>query len=44
MYECPHVKLKELYNFVTIEAIKDVVHIVSRFDKENEYLVNKYII
>lgn len=44
MYECPHVKLKELYNFVTIESIKDVVHIVPRFGKENEYFVNKYII
>jgi hypothetical protein len=37
-------KLKKLYNFVTIETIKDIVHIIPRFGKENEYFVNKYII
>jgi len=36
-------KLKELYNFVVIEAIQNVVHIVPRFGKTNEYFVNKYI-
>ena len=39
----PHIRLKELYNFVVIEAIQDVVHIVPRFGKTNEYFVNKYI-
>jgi hypothetical protein len=43
MYGCPHIKLKELYNFVVIEAIQNVVHIVPRFGKTNEYFVNKYI-
>jgi len=43
MYGCPHIRVKELYNFVVIEAIQDVVHIVSRFGKTNEYFVNKYI-
>ena len=43
MYGCPHIKLKELYNFVVIEAIQDTVHIVPRFDKTNEYFVNKFI-
>ena len=43
LYECPHLKLIELYNFVTIESIEGVVHIVPRFDKKNEYFVNKYI-
>src|ERR1044072_5389210 len=43
MYGCPHIKLKELYNFVVIEAIQDVVHIVPRFGKTNEYFVNKNI-
>ena len=43
MYGCPHIRLKELYNFVVIEAIQDVVHIVPRFGKTNEYFVNKYI-
>ena len=43
MYGCLHIKLKELYNFVVIEAIQNVVHIVPRFGKTNEYFVNKYI-
>ena len=40
MYGCPHIKLN---NFVVIEAIQDTVLIVSRFDKTNEYFVNKFI-
>ncbi|UZO26049.1 uncharacterized protein OCT59_018297 [Rhizophagus irregularis] len=43
LYGCPHLKLIELYNFVVIESIHGVVHIVPRFDKQNEYFVNKYI-
>lgn len=43
LYGCPHLKLVEMYNFVPIESIEGVVHIVSRFDKGNEYFVNKYI-
>ncbi|GES80736.1 hypothetical protein GLOIN_2v1783703 [Rhizophagus clarus] len=43
LYGCPHLKLIELYNFVAIESIHGVVHIVLRFDKQNEYFVNKYI-
>lgn len=39
----PHMKLIELYHFVAVEAIQDVVHIVPRFCKTNEYFVNKYI-
>jgi hypothetical protein len=42
-YGCPHIKLTELYNFVAIEAIQNIVHIIPRFDKTNEYFVNKYI-
>jgi hypothetical protein len=42
-YGCPYIKLTEIYNFVAIEAIQDVVHIIPRFGKSNEYFVNKYI-
>ena len=42
-YGCPYLKLKKLYNFVAIDAIQDIVHIVPRFGKINEYFVNKYI-
>jgi hypothetical protein len=43
LYGCPHLKLVEMYNFVTIDSIESIVHIVPRFDKTNEYFVNKYI-
>ncbi|GES94544.1 hypothetical protein GLOIN_2v1824038 [Rhizophagus clarus] len=43
LYGYPHLKLIELYNFVAIESIHGVVHIVPRFNKQNEYFVNKYI-
>lgn len=36
-------KLTDLYNFITIESIRDIVHIIPRFSKSNEYFVNKYI-
>jgi len=37
-------KLKKLYNFITIDFIKDVIHIILYFSKKNKYFVNKYII
>ena len=41
VYGCPLLKLVELYNLIEIESIKDIVHIVSRFNKINELFVNK---
>jgi hypothetical protein len=45
VYGCPWLKLVEKYNFIEIEAIEEIVHIVPRFgkNKNNEYFVNKYI-
>ncbi|RHZ44430.1 hypothetical protein Glove_726g10 [Diversispora epigaea] len=43
VYGCPLLELVELYNFIEIEAIEDIVHIISRFDKTNEHFVNKYL-
>ena len=42
-YGCPRLKLTKLYNIVNIESIKNNIHIIPRFDKTNDYLVNKYI-
>ncbi|KAF0512401.1 hypothetical protein F8M41_018001 [Gigaspora margarita] len=42
-YGCSRLKLTELYNIVNIEAIKNNIHIISCFDKTNDFLVNKYI-
>jgi hypothetical protein len=43
LYYCPLLKLVELYNLISIETIDNIVHIIPRFDKNNEYFVNKYI-
>jgi hypothetical protein len=42
LYGCPLLKLVDLYNFIEIEAIEDIVHIVPRY-KTNEFFVNKYL-
>ena len=42
-YGCSRLKITELYNIIDIEAIKNQVYIIPRFDKTNDYLVNKYI-
>ena len=43
MYGCPHLELKNLYQFIVIEAVQSVMHVVPRFSKANEYFVNKFI-
>ncbi|RHZ60636.1 hypothetical protein Glove_351g27 [Diversispora epigaea] len=43
VYDCPLLKLVEIYNFIEIEAIEEIVHIVPRFDTKDEYFVNKFI-
>src|SRR5207245_3885774 len=35
LYRCPHLKLIELYNFVSINFIHCVVNILHRFDTKN---------
>ncbi|RHZ80683.1 hypothetical protein Glove_132g248 [Diversispora epigaea] len=42
VYGCPLLKLVEVYNFIEIEAIEDTIHVVSRFDKNNEYFVMEF--
>jgi len=43
MYGCPRITLKNLYNFVAIDTIQNIVHIIPRFNSTNEYFVNKFI-
>ena len=43
VYGCPLLKLVDVYNFIEIGAIEDIVHIVPRFGKNNKYFVNKYL-
>ena len=43
LYNCPLLKLVELYNLIPIETIDNIVHIIPRFGKNNKFFVNKYI-
>jgi len=42
-YGCPYMKLVDIYNIIEVDAIQDIVHIIPRFDKNNEYFVNNFI-
>jgi len=42
-YQCPWLTLLESFDFVPIDSISHIVHIVPRFDKKGEYFVNSYI-
>ncbi|RHZ85847.1 hypothetical protein Glove_59g84 [Diversispora epigaea] len=43
VYDCPLLKLVEIYNFIEIEAIEEIVHIVPRFDTKDEYFILRLI-
>jgi len=43
LYGCSRLKLTEFYNFVDVGTIHDIVHIISRFNSDNDYFVNEYI-
>jgi len=42
-YECPWLTLTSQYEFVPIESSVELVHIIPRFIKNNEYFVNIFI-
>jgi hypothetical protein len=43
IWGCPRVKLIDQYSCIPLESVDQTVHIVPRFGKENEYLVNTFI-
>ena len=43
-YECPYIKLVEIYNIIEVDVIQNTIHIIPRFDRKNEYYVNNFII
>ena len=43
LYGCSQLKFTKIYNFIDIEAIQDIIHIIPRFESNNEYFVNKFI-
>lgn len=43
LYECPLLKGLQEFMFIPIESIQEVVHIIPRFNYENQYFVNRFI-
>ena len=42
-YDCPLLQFTNLYNVVPVESIIELVHIIQRFERQNEYFVNVYM-
>jgi hypothetical protein len=42
-YECPRLTLTSQYEFVPVESGVELVHIIPRFKKNNEYFVNMFM-
>ncbi|RHZ74798.1 hypothetical protein Glove_219g100 [Diversispora epigaea] len=43
LYECPLLEKTNIFNLIEIEAINDIIHIIPRFNIDNEFLVNKFL-
>jgi hypothetical protein len=42
-YDCPLLQIIDTYNFVPIESVIELIQIVKRAKKQNEYFVNRYM-
>ena len=42
-YECPWLILTSQYEFVPVESGVELVHVIPRFTKNNEYFVNMFM-
>ncbi|RHZ83933.1 hypothetical protein Glove_86g191 [Diversispora epigaea] len=43
LYECPLLEKTNIFNLIEIEVINDIIHIIPRFNIDNEFLVNKFL-
>lgn len=42
-YGCPLLQITDMYNVIPIESIIELVQVIQRAEKENEYFVNMYM-
>lgn len=42
-YDCPLLRTTNTYNFVPVESIIELIQVVKRAEKQNEYFVNIYM-
>jgi len=42
-YGCPLLQITDIYNVIPIESIIELVQVIQRAEKQNEYFVNIYL-
>jgi hypothetical protein len=42
-YDCPLLQATDIYNFVPVESIIELVQVIKRAERQNEYFVNIYM-
>jgi hypothetical protein len=42
-YDCPLLQTTDVYNFIPVESIIELIQVVKRAEKQNEYFVNIYM-
>jgi hypothetical protein len=42
-YDCPLLQITDTYNFIPVESIIELIQVVKRAEKQNEYFVNRYM-
>ena len=42
-YDCPLLRITNTYNFIPVESIIELIQVVKRAEKQNEYFVNIYM-
>jgi hypothetical protein len=42
-YGCPLLQITDMYNVIPIESIIELVQVIQRAEKQNEYFVNIYM-
>jgi hypothetical protein len=42
-YDCPWLQLTDIYNFVPVDSIIALEHVIQRAEQQNEYFVNIYM-
>ena len=42
-YDCPLLKLSDIFDFISVESIIELVHVIKCAEKQNEYFVNIYM-
>lgn len=42
-YDCPWLQSTDMYNFVPVDSIIELVQVIQRAENQNEYFVNIYM-